>query len=123
MEEMDLEKILFDKKLAVRSKVWFELNDKPFLGEGRYAILSAIDRHGSIIKAAEETNVSYRRIRGVIREMEQAIGRKLVITFRGGKEGGGAVITELARELLLRFKKNDAAIRNVVDALYQRIFK
>ena len=101
---MKLLKILTGRELAVRSKVWLELDGKPFFGEGRYSILKAIDRYGSITRAAEETGVSYRRIRGAIYSMERTIGMELVTRSRGGKEGGSAVITEAARELMFLFE-------------------
>jgi len=111
------------KKCDVRSKVWLEINGKPFMGEGRAAVLNAIDRYGSILKAAQETKVSYRRIRGAIREMEHAIGYPLVNTKRGGKDGGGAVLTDLARDLLSRFEILQQGINESVDKRFIEIFK
>ncbi|MDD2737145.1 MAG: LysR family transcriptional regulator [Desulfuromonadaceae bacterium] len=120
---MKLAKILIDKDLAVRSKVWLELNGRPFFGEGRYNILKSIDRHGSITRAAEETGVSYRKIRGAIYLMEKIIGMNLVIRSRGGAVGGGAVITETARELMSLFEKQEKGMRKSVDELYRQTFE
>ena len=110
------------KKLAVKSKVWLELNEKPFIGAGRIAVLQAIDRHGSILKAAEETRISYRRIRGALRQMEQAMGLPLVQARRGGKEGGGAEITDSARELIRLFEKQQEGIMEEVNELFKKLF-
>ena len=119
---MNLVKILTEKKLSVRSKVWLELNGKPFLGEGRYNILKSIDRYGSISRASEETGVSYRRIRGAIYLMEKNIGLELVNRSRGGAVGGGAAITETARELMSLFESQEKGIRESVDELYRSTF-
>ena len=110
------------KELAVRSKVWLELDGVPFMGEGRLAVLKAIERQGSLLKAAEETKVSYRRARGMIQEMETCLGRSLVITSRGGKSGGGAQITEIAKDLIRRFEIQVEDIKAPVDAIFNRIF-
>ena len=40
------------KALQVRSKIWLEVDGAPFLGDGRYRLLRAIERHGSINAAA-----------------------------------------------------------------------
>lgn len=120
---MKLVHILADNKLAVRSKVWLELNGKPFFGEGRYNILKSIDRYGSITRAAEETEVSYRKIRGAIYLMEKIIGMNLVIRSRGGAVGGGAIITDTARELMSLFEKQEKGIRKSVDELYRKTFE
>ena len=115
--------ILKGKKWDVRSKVWLEINGKSFMGEGRADVLQAIDRYGSMLRAAQETRISYRRIRGAIREMECAIGRPLVSARRGGKNGGGAVLTDLARELLNRFGMQQKGIKEAVDWGFIGIFR
>lgn len=119
---MKLLEILAGQELAVRSKVWLELNGRPFLGEGRYTILKAIDLYGSLARVSEETGVSYRKIRGTIYLMEKTVGMQLVIRSRGGKEGGGAMITDTARELISLFEKQEKGIREAVDDLHRSTF-
>ena len=53
---------IHDKQWEVRAKVWLEIEGRPFMGEGRMAMLEAIDRCGSIINASRETGIAYRRI-------------------------------------------------------------
>jgi molybdate transport system regulatory protein len=121
-DEMKLKDIIGSLALGIRSKVWIELDGKPFLGEGRYNVLSAIERYGSLKNAAEETKVSYRRVRGMISDMEKTSGCKLVVTERGGREGGGAALTELANELLSCFRKQMHGVNTAIDSAFQRIF-
>jgi molybdate transport system regulatory protein len=111
------------KQWELRSKVWLELEGQPFMGEGRVAMLRAIDRFGSIINAARETGISYRRIRGALRDMEKAIGRPLVQVHRGGEEGGGALLTEAAHELLKSFEKCTNDLQNEADVRFEDIFR
>jgi hypothetical protein len=40
------------KSIRVRSKVWLEVDGEPFLGDGRYRLLQAVQRSGSISAAA-----------------------------------------------------------------------
>jgi molybdate transport system regulatory protein len=115
-------KELKEKNLTVRSKIWLELDGKPFMGEGRLAILQAIGQQGSMLEAAKVTQISYRRIRGAVQDMEKSLGRVLVIVSRGGKGGGGAVITDLAKNIMNLFTKQQAGIHETVDAVFQRIF-
>ncbi|GAB6909235.1 hypothetical protein JCM12296A_50760 [Desulfosarcina cetonica] len=110
------------KELKIRSKVWLELAGVPFFGQGRLAILRAIDHHGSMIKASEETNISYRRIRGIIREMEKHLGRALVVSCRGGKLGGGTAITSTARDLIYRFEQQQIGLHDKMDKTFARLF-
>ncbi len=119
---MRLAEILADKKLAARSKVWLELDGKPFFGTGRYAVLRSIERYGSIKRASEETGIPYRRIRGAIYLMEKAIGVPLVVRSRGGASGGSASISAAASELLQLYEKQEAGVRERVDELYRITF-
>ena len=90
---------------SVRSKVWLELNGEPVFGEGRKRLLLAIDRFGSISRAASEVGISYRRAWSYLRAMEVQLGVKLVEAQRGGEHGGGARLTENARVLIKEFEK------------------
>lgn len=112
-----------DKQWGLRAKVWLELEGRPFMGEGRMAMLQAIDRFGSIINASRETGIAYRRIRGAIREMEKAIGRPLVQAYRGGGEGGGAVLTEAAYELMDSFQKCTGNLQDEADTRFEQFFR
>jgi molybdate transport system regulatory protein len=106
----------------IRSKVWLEKSGVTIIGEGRLAILQAIDSFGSLTEAAKETGISYRRIRGAIREMEAAIGRPLVLTARGGQYGGGAKITAAGYEMIDRFRKVMEGSQETVNRRFRDIF-
>lgn len=54
------------RRWTLRSKAWLELDGSPFMGEGRLAMLEAIHRCGSMIRAADETGIPYRRILSLI---------------------------------------------------------
>lgn len=84
----------------VRLKVWLEINGKPVIGEGRLDMLKAIHVNGSMIQAARDTGVSYRKIRGAIRDMETLLKQPLVHTHRGGGDGGGACLTPAAHSII-----------------------
>ena len=106
------------KRWGLRSKLWLECEGNPVMGEGRMKMLQSIDRNGSIKLAAHETGISYRRMRGAIREMERAIGFPLVRTQRGGGGGGGAGLTPAAHALMEAFEKLSAGFQRNADARF-----
>ena len=99
----------------LRSKMWLEIEGQPVIGQGRMAMLQAIDRHQSIIQASRETGISYRRIRGAIRDMEGIVGQPLVIAYRGGRHGGRAELTPAAVSLLNAFEEMSRGFHDDTD--------
>jgi molybdate transport system regulatory protein len=69
-------------------------------GGGKWLLLDAIRRTGSIIAAAEELGRSYRKAWGDIHRAEDGLGRKLIQPSRGGPVGGKTSLTPFALELL-----------------------
>ena len=111
------------KTWGIRSKVWLEIEGKTIMGEGRKEILEAIAQYGSMLDASRATGISYRRIRGAIKEMEHAVGRVLVDSRRGGKNGGSAALTPDAIELIRRFDQISDGLQQDMDAKFNTIFK
>jgi molybdate transport system regulatory protein len=85
--------------MEIKSKIWIESKGKPVFGRGRRFLLEAIDKYGSINQAAKEINISYRKAWGYIKAMEERLGFKLIERRTGGKNGGGAIITNEAEPL------------------------
>lgn len=67
-------------------------------------MLRAIDRHGSMHRAAEELGRSYGHLQPRVVELEAAIG-PLTRRVKGGRGGGGTELTEGARDLVRRFER------------------
>ena len=106
-------------KWDIRLKVWFEIDGNPIIGDGRLAMLNAIHQNGSIIEAARQIGVSYRKIRGALRDMEKHMGKPLVRAYRGGGHGGGADLTPEAHQLIELYKKIKNRFEQEVSA-YQK---
>src|SRR6188472_341124 len=82
---------------TVGVRVWVERDGQTVLGEGRAELLAAIDTERSITKAAKAAGMSYRRAWTMIQEVNEAAGETLVSAAVGGKEGGGARLTDNGR--------------------------
>ncbi|NPA57817.1 MAG: LysR family transcriptional regulator [Aquificae bacterium] len=92
-------------KYRVRFKIWLEKDGDVVMGLGRDKLLREIDRLGSISKAAKQVGMSYKKAWSFLKTMEDRLGIKLVETRRGGKNGGGAVLTAEAKKLLEEFEE------------------
>lgn len=108
--------------MEIKSKLWIEVGGKPVFGRGRRFLFEAIDRYGSINRAAKEINISYRKAWGYIKAMEERLGIKLIERQTGGKNGGGAVLTQEAREFLKKYKAMETGIVEIVDERFKKYF-
>lgn len=94
----------------LRIKTWLLDGEEFLLSEGRAELLRLIDAEKSLLKASERMGMSYRHAWGTIKEIEEALGRKVVASSRGGREGGRTSLTKAGREILWQYtnRTNDA---------------
>ena len=109
--------------LKIKSKLWIEVDGNPVFGRGRRFLLEAIEKYGSISQAAKEINISYRKAWGFIKAMEERLGFKLINRQTGGRNGGGASLTEEARNFLQKYAALEYGIRELVDSRFKQVFK
>jgi molybdate transport system regulatory protein len=78
--------------------------DKAFLGGDRIDLLEAIDRFGSITRAAREVGVSYKTAWDAVDAMNNTAERPLVERAAGGLGGGGTVLTDEGKEAVRLYR-------------------
>jgi len=78
------------------------------------ALLRAVAEHGSLNAAADALGRSYSRAHKRLTTLEAAFG-PLVDRQRGGRDGGGSQLTELAETLLARFDRLRAEYSGVAE--------
>lgn len=103
--------------MEIKAKFWIENKGEVVLGGGKTALLLAVDRLGSIQRAADQFGMSYRHAWGMIKKIEQRAGFKLVDTKLGGKDGGGAQLTPKGKKFI---KKADSLLTNLQRVVEKR---
>jgi molybdate transport system regulatory protein len=109
-------------EFQVRSKVWLEFRGQPFLGDGRFRLLAAIDRNGSINAAAKELGISYRKAWAQLEKMEEHAPFQLLDRRTGGKGGGATQLTPAARGLLQDYQDLRIQVNTAADNFFENIF-
>jgi molybdate transport system regulatory protein len=102
--------------------VWLEKDGELVFGTGKSLILKEIHGTGSINKAAKKMKMSYRHAWSYVRSAEKRLGKGLLIKTKGGKTGGGAILTDYAIDLLKKFEKLEQEVKLFADKRYQEIF-
>ena len=109
--------------MKVKFKIWMEQDGSVAFAEGRRMLLEAVDRLGSLNAAAKELGMSYRAAWGKIKATEKALGLKLLDVTTGGKGGGGAKLTDEARELVSLYNRYMQKISLVAEKEFKLMFK
>ncbi|RXJ91193.1 molybdenum-binding protein [Arcobacter sp. CECT 8983] len=86
--------------MEISSNLTLELLDQPFLLEKRIELLFAIQKCGSISKAAKEVPMSYKKAWEAVDAMNNLSSQAVVLTEKGGKGGGGTSLTSYGENLL-----------------------
>ncbi len=104
-----------DPAINLRFRIWIDKGELPYLGIGRIVLLENIIQYGSITKGAEAINMSYRKAWQLVEDMNRLSDRPLVEKRLGGKEGGGAVVTEEGREVIRKFYLLQTQVENFLE--------
>jgi molybdate transport system regulatory protein len=107
-----------------RYKLWIAKGDvHSVFGDGKYVLLDAIRKTGSIRKAADALRISYRKAWGDLKTAEEGMGIKLIEKIRGGKYGGSTVLTKACLRILSAYSRFKKAVDLEVKASFKYFFK
>ncbi len=109
-----------DGTLTLRLHVWFERDEKIFLGIGRALLLEKIEEYGSLRQAATEMKMSYRAAWGKLKAAEESIGKPLVQKIKG--KGQRYELTPVGRQLARQFKQLQSDIETYAMSKARDIF-
>jgi molybdate transport system regulatory protein len=75
------------------------------LGPGRVQLLELIGATGSLRAAAEQMGMAYMTAWTHVKTLNRRFRSPVVLATRGGKTGGGAVLTEMGRRVVALYHR------------------
>ncbi len=109
-------------ELTPHANLWIERHERVVLSRWRVQLLEAIEATGSISAAAERLGIQYRLAWERLEEMEEGLGLRLVERHVGGQHGGGASLTPIGRQLIVRFNEFAAALDEALRDAFAQYF-
>ncbi len=101
-------------------KIWLSTHDdKGIMGDGKWQILKAIEKHGSLRAATKALGLTYRRTWGDLKAIEEVFGFPLLDKSRGGADGGKTELTPQGKNLVNAFD----AFHSKVDVMMEEAFR
>ncbi len=104
-------------------KGWLSLDGEFLVGPRYIKLLEGIDRTGTIRKGCIATRMSYRTCLSRLRQMERVLGAPIVVTRRGGADGGHAELTDLARRLIVVYRQWREEVESSSQALFRDLLR
>lgn len=105
-------------------RLWLAGDDpsSPF-GQGRWQLLQAIEREGSLRAAAACLGISYRKAWGDLKATENTLGVKLIAAHRGGASGGQTQLTPEGTAWLRAYGRFHTRVEQAVASAFAANFK
>ncbi len=105
-----------------KSKVWVVFDGGTKFGGGRAELLRLVEKEGSLRRAVERMEMSYRAAWGYLRELEKAAG--FAFLERAGKgRSSGTRLTKEARAFLASFDTFRAQVETDAASAFRSSFK
>lgn len=110
--------------MRAKAKIFVSSDDmEGVFGDGKWHLLKAVEKYGSIQKAAESLERGYRKTWGDIKRAEEGLGKHLVSKSRGGNTGGSTTLTEFGLALVEAWDLYRKSIRNCLRNSYSKHLK
>lgn len=78
-------------------------------------MLKLIDETGSLTKSTSKMKMSYRHAWGIIQKINDAVGEDVVVSERGGREGGKTVLTEAGKKILKIYLEREKMVEKALN--------
>lgn len=104
--------------------VWLETRgeDVVISAEG-LDLLKEVSEAESIVKASRNLKISYRKAWGLLREVEDLIGFRLIEKHRGGASGGKTILTAEGMALVNAYDELNSEINTALKDIAKRFFR
>ncbi len=105
-----------------RLKVQIE-GTEPFFGPGVRMLLLHIRTEGSVREACEKMGLSYSKGRKLLDRAERELGYAIVERTHGGKNGGGACLSEDGIRFLEKYERFEQELTETAEKKFREIFE
>mgnify|MGYP001124474710 CR=1 FL=1 len=110
-----------DDRMRYTMSVRLHKGEKAF-GPGIALLLKLVEEKHSLRSAAAEMNMAYSKAWRIVKDTETALGFKMLNSTIGGRNGGGAALTDDAIDMLHRYDAFMADVHAAADALFEKHF-
>lgn len=106
--------------MKIKFKIWIEDEQgNAVIGKGGIELIKEILKTGSIAKAAENLNMSYKFAWEYTRKIERSIGG--LQPKKGGKNAGGTLVSDKIQQLMSIYEEAEKEVQQVLDKYSKKL--
>ena len=109
-----------NKDVSKFLKIKIEVHDNFNIGPGKITLMESIISCGSISSAAKKMGMSYRKAWNLVREINNASKKNIIITNTGGRGAGGTKISSDGISFIKAFRNIEKTV--FTEAKNQQIY-
>jgi molybdate transport system regulatory protein len=110
--------------IRINYKLWMSSeNGDSIIDDDKWQLLIAIQKHGSLMAASDVMKISYRKVWGDLKKIEEILGFSILEKHRGGKDGGVTYLTEEGKRLIKEYIEFRAEFQEAVDLIIKKFKK
>ena len=96
--------------------------DKPFFGPGIVTLLELIDETGSVKLACRQMDLSYTKAWTILNRADEQLGYPLIKRSQGGRQGGGASLTDRGRETIRKYREWERIVSDYAEKTFNEFY-
>jgi len=96
--------------------------EKSFFGPGIVTLLELIDETGSVKLACRQMDLSYTKAWTILNRAEEQLGYELIKRNQGGRQGGGASLTDKGRETISKYRELQERVSDYAKEAFDEIY-
>lgn len=104
-------------------KIKIQIRKNFYIGPGKVALLESIVTHGSISSAAKSMGMSYRKAWSLIKEINDASLKRMIITNTGGKGIRGTKLSSEGKKFISSFRRIENKLIKEVQKEKKYLYK
>lgn len=97
--------------------------DEKCFGPGIAKLLRQVQQLHSLRAAAISMDMAYSKAWTIVRRCEEALDFPLLVSSTGGRRGGGASLTQEARDLLEAYRRYCQRLEDLSQSIFQEEFQ
>lgn len=109
--------------LNLKVKLYLQNGEEKFMGIGVLWLLNKVEELHSLRAAAQDLGISYSKAYNMVKNLEKALNKTILVRQKGGQNRNGAVLTPFAKDFLKLYEDFQKECKDLVKQPFDKFQK